>query len=339
MTTRLFDIIFLLLCISCTMQNKDRFKDFSFNRIADFQLDTCISMSACIVDNKIYIVSGLVNTYYCINIDSQQIVKKEFSVDIEQPNQIIYSDNSIIISDIMNKSLTYLDLDMNFKKRILLNDFPLDIKIHDKNAYYITDYLSSTTYKYIIKQENLQTHKEEVLYHGDTISILQLRQFLDLNKPQTMCFDIYNDDIFVAKQQYDIKEIDRINMNQIPMKTSFLKDSLWEPILYTPIEKNKIFSIIKTMLSSIKYPSEQIYFSHKLAINSITIDNSGNLWVLSPGLENKIKVAIYSIDGEQNKEFILDGYITANLILSDKYFAVYNTDTIQRKMTIYEIQR
>lgn len=252
--------------------------DFNYVEKFVIQLDSGrVSTSACIMNGYIYVLSKDNKRYQKINLESGEMSQEKFPVDFQRTTTISHSGNRIIVSDISDRSLTLFDHDFRFKKRVVLNRFPLDFRVHNNKCILMTDILHQAMYNYILVEENFLSHKEEIVFSGDTLNIFDLRKALNLDTPGTICYDYDGKYIYAARQRYDSYVIHRFRSGRHSLTDEFINNREWRPVKYNKSEYIETKTIYSDILTISNYPLEKLTFSHKLAILSITVDERGRL--------------------------------------------------------------
>ena len=294
--------------------------------------------SACLVGDFLYLLADYNNLLYKIDLRSSKITEVLLDVDLQNSTSIQFNGKYIIISDLLNRSLTFFNDNLQFKKRIILNRFPLDFRIHKHKCILLTDILNTPYYNFAIFEENILNHKERPIFYGDTINANELKYELNLDIPGTLCYDYNGKYLYVAKQRYDSYSIYKFLPRNNETKNNSFINKEWKPIAYNESEYLDSKSQYLRTLSSIKYPSDKIKFSYKLAILAITVDNYNRLWVLSSNSGNSVLVDVYSEKGDKIKTIPIEGIYSAKLIVSENYFVVLEADTPIPNMFVYKIQ-
>ncbi len=312
--------------------------DFNYKEKFVIQLDSGrISTSACIVDGYLYVLSTDNKHYQKINLGSGEMTQEKFPIDFQKTTTISHSGNKIIVSDISDRSLTFFDHDFQFKKRIVLNRFPLDFRVYNNKCIFMTDILQQEIYNYVLVEENLLSHKEEIVFSGDTLNIFDLRKVLNLDTPGTICYDYDGKYIYAARQRYDSYVIHRFRPGKFSLTDDFINNREWQPVKYNESEYLETKHIYSDILAISNYPLEKLTFSHKLAILAITVDERGRLWVVSSNSDDLLSLDIYSDDGEKIRNIVLNGAYKAKLLVSDNYFVLLETDNSHPRIFVYGI--
>lgn len=338
-TTAIFFLLSFYLIVFVGCKNSISHNDFNYEEKYVIQLDSGrVSRSACIVNNYIYVLSGINNYYQKINLESGKMTQEKFPVEFQNPSTIIYNRNRIIVSDIMDKSLTFFDNNFKFNKRVVLNRFPLDFRIHKNKCVFLTDIVHKGMYNFIIVKENILSHKEEVVFSGDTLNTSDFRNILNLDIPGTLCYDYDGVYIYAARQRYDSYIIYKFRPGKYSLMDEFINDQAWRPVEYNESEYTEAKAIYSDILAESKYPLSKLIFSHKLAILSITIDNEGRLWVINSKNGNSLSLNVYSNSGEKIKNIEFSGIHNAKILVSENYFALLETDTLYPRIFVYKLQ-
>lgn len=333
-------LITLLFCVTAFIGCKETSRGLDFNYEEKFivQLDLGnISTSACIVNDQVYVLSGRDNHYYKINLESGETSYEKFPINFQMPTTIIHDGDRIIVSDITNRSLTFFDHNFRFKRRVVLNRYPMDFRIHKNRCVFLTDILHEAMYNYILVEENILSHREEIVFSGDTLNTLDFKNVLNLNTPGTLCYDYDGKYIYVAKQEYDSYIIHKFRPGQHSLTDDFINNREWSPVEYNESEYLQMKTIYSDILAMSNYPLDKLTFSHKLAILSITVDKRGWLWVVSSGVGDSLSLDIYSIDGEKVKNIVLSGIFKAKLLVSTNHFVLIETDDLHPRIFVYEL--
>ncbi|MCL2561479.1 MAG: hypothetical protein FWE10_04045 [Rikenellaceae bacterium] len=238
-----------------------------------------------------------------------------------------------------DRSLTFFDRDMRFKKRVVLNRFPFDFRVHGNRCVYLTDLMHNQMYGFILVEENLLNRKERILFNGDVLNAASLRESLNLDIPGTICFDYDGRHVFAARQRYDSYVIYRIRLGRNFVAEEFIHDQEWHPIEYSEAEYLAARAIYSEILDASQYPLDQLVFSHKIAILSLTVDPHGRLWVVSSGIGNSLSLNIYSPAGVRIKNMAFDGIDKAKILVSATHFALLEADTPRPRIFIYEMTK
>lgn len=334
-TIFLFLSFYLAAFVGCKKANN---ANFNYEEKLIIQLDSGrISTSACILDGYIYVLSTDNKHYQKINLESGEMSQEKFPVDFQKTTTISHSGNRIIVSDISDRSLTFFDHDFQFKKRVVLNRFPLDFRVYDNKCIFMTDILQKAMYNYILVEENLLSHKEDIVFSGDTLNIFDLRKVLNLDTPGTICYDYDGKYIYAARQRYDSYVIHRFQPGELSLTDDFINNREWQPVKYNESEYLDTKHIYSDILAASNYPLEKLTFSHKLAILSITVDERGRLWVVSSNSGDSLSLDIYSDDGEKIRNIVLKETYKAKLLVSNNYFVLLETDTLHPRIFVYRI--
>ena len=335
-------LIFLFICsmLSHCGRQAAPDADFVFKQTHVIQLDSGgISLSACVVNDRVYVLSGVDNGYFRIDMKSGEFSRGVFPVGFRQPTSITYSRNRIIVSDITDQSLTFFDRDMRFKKRVVLNRFPLDARVHGNRCVYLTDLMQDQIYNFILVDENILNRKERIIFSGDTLNTTSLRESLNLDIPGTICFDYDGRHVFAARQRYDSYVIYRLRPDRDFVAEEFIRDREWSPIEYSETEYLAARAVYSKILDESHYPLDQLVFSHKIAILSLAADIHGRLWVVSSGPGNSLSLNLYSPTGAKIRNMVFDGIDKAKILVSATHFALLETDTAHPRIFIYEMTK
>ncbi|MDR2410801.1 MAG: hypothetical protein LBE13_22190, partial [Bacteroidales bacterium] len=191
-------------------------------------------------------------------------------------------------------------------------------------------------YGYKLFCQDMVSGKENEIYSGELFDPKLLTNQLDLDNPKTIDFDVNpsSDLIYCIENKHDKFTVNTVKKHRTK---TIIDDPTWNPISYTLKEKEQMIHYMKsTSLQS--YPVENIKLDYKLAINSITLDPIGNVWLVSSSGKNEIPVKIYSADQKSFCSFTIPEYSIAKLCVTEKYFLLYEIDPFvnELKLALYE---
>lgn len=308
-------IFCLMLIITGCSTSNNNIDNLELTKYFKVKFNTTKYLSMCVCNDKMYALANDSDVYFVTDLKNKITHSKKIPIEIDNPTSITFAEDNIYIIDVINKNISMFNNEFKFIKRIALKHYPISSYIYGGNIYYVTDVLHNSTYRYVLLKENLRIHKTNILFMGDSLNALSLRQNLDLDNPHTLCFSGYEDYIYITKQNSDKRIVYKIDDDS---HIIWMKDSLWKPVEYNIQERAKSLDEYTDILSPYNYPINKIKLTKKPSICGLCNDKDGNVWIVSPIFDDasKLIIEIYSPDADLLKSFKIDAVPLENLKIS-----------------------
>lgn len=334
----IFMIIFL---ISCTEKNKikqSNQKVLQLEQIFSLNLYNHTKLAAitnAFLDNLgcVHIVDIKSSTYLKLNprgkIVREVVRKGQGPGEWINITSVQVFGNDIVLSDLMTRRLIFFNQDLEYKKYVQLNVYPMKFYLIKNRALIMTDSLINNCYSFKIFLQDFQKDplQPRELFSGNCLSLNKMCQYFDCDNPGTINFAV--DDglniLYCIKHvatDFTIYSVNLMNNERMEFKKE------WEPVALNESEKREsLEKILSAMKGISNYPKEKFRLKNKISTSNIAVDQFHNIWVTSAeNNSSSIPIFIFNHRGRLVSSKPVSGFSNPNISINKDKIILYETE-------------